>query len=273
MPLWQVVLLGLIEGLTEFIPVSSTGHILLAGHFLGFCSPGHAFEILIQSGAILAILSVYFGRLMHMALSLPSDPGTRRFVLGVLLAFLPAALIGAAFSSVIDAMLETPLIVCVTLILGGAVLLYVDRLNLQPRYTEVTQIPPLLALKIGLCQCLAMIPGVSRSGATIVGAMLMGTDKRTAAEFSFFLAMPTMAGAFAFKLISNWSDLSTDNLASIAIGFLVAFIAGAVVVRYLLDYVSRRGFALFGWWRIAVGTIALIALLVLGTDNGCPAST
>lgn len=269
MPLWQVILLGLIEGLTEFIPVSSTGHILLAGHFIGFCSPGKSFEILIQLGAILAILSVYFGRLLHMAIALPRDPATQRFVLGVLLAFAPAAVIGALFSGAIDRMLDSPLTVCLTLIAGGIVLILVDRLKTRPLYTDVTQIPPELALKIGLCQCLAMIPGVSRSGATIVGAMLMGTDKRTAAEFSFFLAMPTMAGAFAFKLAKNWSHLTQADLSSIAVGFLVAFAAGVVVVRYLLDYVSRHGFALFGWWRVIVGGMALGAMLVLGTASHC----
>jgi undecaprenyl-diphosphatase len=272
MPIWPVILLGLLEGLTEFIPVSSTGHILLAGHFLGFCSPGKTFEILIQLGAVLAVLSVYFGRLLRMAFALPSDGNTRRFVLGILLAFLPAAVVGALFSKTIDRMLETPLLVCATLIIGGIILLFVDRLRLVPRYTEVTRIPPSLALRIGLCQCLAMIPGVSRSGATIVGAMLMGTDKRTAAEFSFFLAMPTMAGAFAFKLAKHWNELSADDLSSIALGFMVSLVAGIFVVRCLLDYVSRHGFALFGWWRIIVGSLALSALLVLGTASGCPAA-
>jgi undecaprenyl-diphosphatase len=269
MPIWQVVLLGLIEGATEFIPVSSTGHVLLAGHFLGFCSPGRSFEILIQLGAILAILTIYAGRLLHLAVSLPSDASARRFIGGVLLAFLPAAVLGAAFSKYIDVLLETPLVICVTLILGGIVLLYVDRLKLKPVYSDVTQIPPSLALKIGLCQCLAMVPGVSRSGASIVGAMLMGVDKRTAAEFSFFLAMPTMAGAFAFKLLKHWSELSSGDIANIAVGFAVAFIAGVVVVKYLLDYVSKNGFALFGWWRIIAGGLALGALMVMGTQTAC----
>lgn len=269
MPIWQVILLGLIEGATEFIPVSSTGHVLLAGHFLGFCSPGRSFEILIQLGAILAILTIYAGRLLHLAMSLPSDAGARRFIGGVLLAFLPAAVLGAAMSKYIDQLLETPLVICVTLIAGGIVLLAVDRLKLKPIYTNVTEIPPMMALKIGLCQCLAMVPGVSRSGATIVGAMLMGTDKRTAAEFSFFLAMPTMVGAFTFKLLKHWSELSQGDLANIAVGFVVAFIAGVIVVKYLLDYVSKNGFALFGWWRIVVGGLALGALLVMGTQGAC----
>lgn len=264
MELWQVVLLGLVEGLTEFIPVSSTGHLLLAGHFLGFRSPGKTFEVLIQLGAILAILSVYAAKLINIALRLGSDPTARRFVIGVVVAFLPAAVIGALAHSQIKLMFEQPLLICLTLIGGGVVLLVVDQMKFEPRYTSVMEFPVSLALKIGLCQCLAMIPGVSRSGATIVGALLMGTDKRSAAEFSFFLAMPTMAGAFAYDLYKNWSVLRPDDVAAIAIGFVVAFIAGVVVVRFLLDYVSRYGFALFGWWRIIVGGLGLGGLLVLG---------
>ena len=264
MPTWQVVLLGLIEGLTEFLPVSSTGHVVLAGHFLGFDSPGKTFEILIQLGAILAILTVYFAKLWQMARDLPYDRGTQRFVLSVLLAFLPAMLLGAALNEFIDVLLNSPVVICVSLIVGGIILLIVDRLPLQPTITRVEGIPPLMALKIGLCQCLAMVPGVSRSGATIVGAMLMGTDKRTAAEFSFFLAMPTMAGAFAFKLLKSWGSLSADDAAAIALGFAVAFVAGVIVVRKLLDYVSHYGFSIFGWWRILVGTAGLIGLYALG---------
>jgi undecaprenyl-diphosphatase len=269
MPLWQVILLALIEGATEFIPVSSTGHVLLAGHFLGFCSPGKSFEILIQLGAILAILTVYAGRLWQIAAALPSSAEARRFVGGVLLAFLPAAVLGALFSNVIDAFLQTPILICVSLIVGGIILIYVDQFKWQPVYTHVSQIPAMMALKIGLFQCLAMVPGVSRSGATIVGAMLMGTDKRTAAEFSFFLAMPTMAGAFAFKLVKHWHQMSAADVWNIGVGFAVAFVAGVIVVRYLLDYISRNGFALFGWWRIIVGGVALGALLVGGTASVC----
>lgn len=264
MQTWHAVLLGLIEGLTEFIPVSSTGHLVLAGHFLGVDSPKKAFEILIQLGAILAILTVYFAKLWRLLLDLPRDARTQRFVLSVLIAFLPAALIGAVGHKYIKALLEVPMIVCITLIVGGIILLYVDRMRLTPRYHDIMDLPPLLALKIGLCQCVAMIPGVSRSGATIVGAMLMGTDKRTAAEFSFFLAMPTMVGAFAYDLFKNYKDLDSSALQAIAIGFAVAFVTGVIVVRYLLDFVSRRGFAPFAWWRILLGGMGLGALLVLG---------
>jgi len=259
----SALILGLIEGLTEFIPVSSTAHVLLAGHFLGFKSPGNTFAVLIQLGAILAILSVYFQRLLSIAVSLPSSARSRHFVLSILVAFLPAAIIGALAHDFIKAVLfESPMLICIVLILGGLVLLWVDRLELKPRYTNVMDYPLPLALKIGFFQCLAMIPGTSRSGATIVGALLMGTDKRSAAEFSFFLAMPTMAGAFALDLYKNRSALSFDDSAIIAIGFVVAFVSALLVVRWLLDYVSRRGFALFAWWRIAIGAAGLVGLLL-----------
>jgi undecaprenyl-diphosphatase len=263
--LFDALVLGLLEGLTEFIPVSSTGHILLAGHFLGFQSTGKAFEILIQLGAILAILTVYSGRLLKIAADLPGSPQTRRFVLGVLIAFLPAAFIGVAAHGFIKTVLfETPKLICVMLLVGGLVLLWVDRLDLKPRYTDVMQFPLWVCLSIGLFQCLAMIPGTSRSGSTIVGALLMGTDKRSAAEFSFFLAMPTMAGAFAYDLFKNRDVLSAADLPVIGVGFVAAFVMAVIVVRYLLDYVSRHGFALFAWWRLLVGALGLVALYVWG---------
>jgi undecaprenyl-diphosphatase len=259
------LLLGLLEGLTEFLPVSSTAHLLLAGHFLGFKSPGNTFEVLIQLGAILAILSVYFSRLWELAMAMPSDARARRFVLSILLAFLPAAVIGVLAHGFIKTVLfETPVLICIVLIIGGFVLFAVDRLKREPRYTDVMDFPPSLAFKIGVIQCLAMIPGTSRSGATIAGALLMGTDKRSAAEFSFFLAMPTMAGAFAYDLYKNYDKLSGDDVTMIAVGFVAAFVSGVFVVRTLLDFVSKHGFTLFAWWRIVVGTAGLIALLILG---------
>jgi undecaprenyl-diphosphatase len=261
---WQVVVLGMIEGITEFLPVSSTGHLILVGHFLGFNSPGKTFEVLIQLGAILAILSVYAAKLLAIAFDLPFEARARRFVLGVLVAFLPAAALGAVFHGQIKALFEYPALVCVTLILGGIVLLVVDRMVTTPRHGDIMDYPLSLCLKIGACQCLALIPGVSRSGATIVGAMLLGADKRSAAEFSFFLAMPTMAGAFAYDLYKNYATLSPDNVQAIALGFVVAFISAVIVVRYLLDFVSRHGFAFFAWWRILVGGMGLGALAVLG---------
>ena len=268
MQTWQAILLGFIEGLTEFLPVSSTGHLLLVQRLLGISSPGQTFVVLIQLGAILAILTVYAAKLLRLLLDLPRDPRTRRFVLAVLIAFLPAAVIGAAAHRYIKAVLfESPWLVCTTLVVGGVVLLFVDRLRLQPRYHDAMDFPVPVAFAIGLCQAAAMIPGVSRSGATIVGALLLGADKRSATEFSFFLAMPTMVGAFAYDLYKNYELLSFGDVTNIAIGFVVSFITGVVVVRYLLDFVSRHGFAPFGWWRIVVGGIglgALGALAVLG---------
>lgn len=259
------LVLGVVEGLTEFLPVSSTGHILLLGHFIGFNSTGKTFEVLIQLGAILAILSVYFARLLNLALSLGSDARARRFVAGILIAFLPAAAAGVLLHGFIKTVLfETPMLVCVMLIAGGFVLLYIDRLVLKPVYSDIMDYPLSLCLKIGLFQCLALIPGTSRSGATIAGALLMGTDKRSAAEFSFFLAMPTMAGAFAYDLYKNRDLLSVDDALIIGAGFVTAFICAVVVVRYLLDFVSRHGFAPFAWWRIAVGTLGLAGLLIFG---------
>ena len=259
----DALLLGLLEGLTEFIPVSSTGHILLAGHFLGFKSTGKAFEVLIQLGAILAILSVYAAKLWRLAAELPSSPRARSFVLGTLIAFLPAAVIGVLAHGFIKTVLfETPMLICVMLMLGGIVLLWVDRWALKPKYHDVMEFPLPVYFGIGLIQCLAMIPGTSRSGSTIVGGLLMGADKRSAAEFSFYLAMPTMAGAFAYDLFKNRDILSAADLPVIATGFIAAFVMAVIVVRYLLDYVSRHGYALFGWWRLIVGGLGLAALLI-----------
>ncbi|MFM2279748.1 MAG: hypothetical protein RLZZ444_1979 [Pseudomonadota bacterium] len=259
--LFSALVLGLIEGLTEFIPVSSTAHVLLASHFLGFKSPGNSFAVLVQLGAILAILLVYFRKLLDIALTLPTSARSRWFVLSILIGFLPAAVIGAIAHDFIKTVLfETPVLICYVLIGGGIILLAVDKLKLQPRYFDVMNYPPSLAFKIGLCQCLAMVPGTSRSGATIVGALLMGADKRSAAEFSFFLAMPTMVGAFTLDLIKNRKDLSFDDVTVIGVGFIAAFISGLIVVRSLLAFVSRRGYAPFAWWRILIGVAGLAGL-------------
>ncbi|WP_182422375.1 undecaprenyl-diphosphate phosphatase [Aureimonas sp. ME7] len=260
--IFEAFLLGLIEGLTEFIPVSSTGHLLLAGQLMGFHSTGNTFEVLIQLGAVLAVLSVYFAKLWQILVTLPSDPKSRRFVGGILLAFLPAAVIGALAHDFIKGVLfETPMVICVALLVGGLILLVIDRLPLQPRYKDIEDYPLSLCFKIGLVQCLAMIPGTSRSGATIAGALLLGTDKRSAAEFSFFLAMPTMAGAFAYDLLKNWGTLSGDDALLIGVGFVMAFLSALVVVRSLLAFVSRYGFAPFAWWRIVVGAVGIGVLL------------
>ncbi len=261
----QAALLGLVEGGTEFIPVSSTGHLLLLQHFFGLDSEANkTFAILIQFGAVLAILSVYFAKLLGIALALPHDPAARRFVIGVLVAFAPAVVVGVLARDFIRGVLFDPFLVCCTLIAGGLILLVVDGLRLEERERDATRFPLSMYLKIGLIQCVAMVPGVSRSGATIVGAMLLGADKRSAAEFSFFLAMPTMAGAFSYELLKSHGQLSVDDAALIGVGFAAAFVSGLVVVRWLLSYVSRRGFALFGWWRIVVGAAGLAGLIVYG---------
>ncbi|MDM7458449.1 MAG: undecaprenyl-diphosphate phosphatase [Paracoccus sp. (in: a-proteobacteria)] len=257
--------LGIIEGLTEFIPVSSTGHILLAGHFLGFDSPGRAFEVIIQLGAIMAILGVYASRIFQIFRDSPRDPTARRFIAAVLLAFLPAAVIGVLAHGFIKTVLfETPMLISVLLIVGGVILLWADRRTVTPIYTRAEDFPLPMAVGVGFIQCLAMIPGVSRSGATIVGALLLGADKRSAAEFSFFLAMPTMLGAFAYDLARNQDILYGAALTNIIVGFVFAFLAAVFVVRSLLAYVSRRGYAFFAWWRLVVGTVSLLALLIIG---------
>jgi len=252
------LVLGIIEGLTEFLPVSSTGHLLLAGHFLGFESEGRTFEVVIQLGAVLAVLSVYAAKIWQVFSTAPSSAESRRFILAVLLAFLPAVFVGVLARDFIKGVLfESPRLIASMLILGGIVLLFVDRLALKPRFDRVEDIPVWRAVMIGCIQCLAMVPGVSRSGATIVGALALGASKRAAAEFSFFLAMPTMAGAFAYDLYKSWDSLSTDAVTQIGIGFVAAFISAVFVVKGLLGYVSRHGYALFGWWRIAVGVLVL----------------
>ncbi len=262
--LFVPALLGILEGLTEFLPVSSTAHLLLAGHFLGFQSPGRVFEVLIQLGAILAIVVVYFGRLLGIARdAIARKPGALRFILGIVLAALPAAIAGILLHDFIKTVIyESPILICVMLIVGGLVLLWVDQLKLQPKYTSIYEYPPLLCLYIGLFQMLALVPGVSRSGATIVGSLLLGTDKRSAAEFSFFVAIPLMAGAFGYDLYKSRDMLSSELGLGIAVGFAAAFIAAFIVVRYALDFISRHGFAPFAYWRIFVGAIGLWGVLL-----------
>jgi undecaprenyl-diphosphatase len=258
----RAVILGVVEGVTEFLPVSSTGHLLLAERFfdLGEDNFWKSFAVLIQLGAILAILAIYFVKLWRIALGMFSNPDDRRFVIGVLVAFLPAAVIGAAAGGFIKGYLFNPWVVCFSLIVGGAILLWVDQLDLEPHEHDATTFPLPMYLKIGFAQCLAMIPGVSRSGASIVAAMLLGADKRAAAEFSFFLAIPTMFGAFVYDLYKNRADMTADHIGIVAIGFVVSFITAIIVVKAFLNYVTRHGFTLFAWWRVIVGTIGLIAL-------------
>ncbi|MGB8056977.1 MAG: undecaprenyl-diphosphate phosphatase [Pseudolabrys sp.] len=262
----KAALLGIVEGLTEYLPVSSTGHLLLLEHVFGWGDDafGKSFAVLIQLGAILALLSIYFGRLLALAKDLFTSWPAARFVIGVLLAFLPAAVIGALAYHYIKSYLFDVRVVCVSLIVGGFILMWVDRLNLQARYHEATGFPLPMYLGIGIIQCISMIPGVSRAGATIVGAMLFGADRRSAAEFSFWLAMPTMVGAFAYELYKSRGELALgSNVAVTAVGFIFSFIFGWIVVKTFLGYVQRHTFALFAWWRILVGAGGLVALYIL----------
>ena len=263
--LFKAAILGIVEGLTEFLPVSSTGHLLLMENFLGWGddSFGKSFAILIQLGAILALLTIYFGRIWALATSMFTQWAAARFVLGILLAFLPAAVIGALAGSAIKAHLFDVRIVCITLILGGFVLLWVDRLNLKPRHFEATAFSLPMYFVIGICQCLAMVPGVSRSGATIVGAMLFGADRRSAAEFSFWLAVPTMVGAFAYEVFKNRAELAHANITAIVVGFIFSFIFGWIVVKTFLRFVQRHSFAVFAWWRILLGSAGVYAIYFL----------
>lgn len=256
-------LLGLLEGLTEFLPVSSTGHLLLAGHFLGFESAGRTFEVVIQLGAILALTSVYAAQMLRLVLAAGSDPAARRAVVSILLAFLPAVIVGLVAHDFIKTVLfEGTALIAVMLILGGIVLLIIDRIAPPPVHHDALALPFRKALVIGLFQCLAMVPGVSRSGATIVGGLLLGVEKRAAAEFSFLLSLPTMGAAVAYDLYKNRDILDFGAVWDIAVGFAVAFLTALIVVRWVLNYIGRNGYALFGWWRIIVGSAALTALLI-----------
>ena len=260
--IFRAIFLGIVEGVTEFLPVSSTGHLLLVERFfsLGEDNFWKSFAILIQLGAILAIVCLYFGKLWQTAIGMFSDPAARRFAIGVLVAFLPAAVLGGLLGSLIKSYLFNPWVVCFTLIVGGAILLWVDQLDLKPRYDNAERYSLPMYLYIGFAQCLAMIPGVSRAGATIVAAMLLGADRRSAAEFSFWLAMPTMFGAFVYDLYKSRGQMNLDNGIVIAVGFAVSFIVAWIVVKTFLGYVQRHGLSLFAWWRVIVGTLGLIAL-------------
>jgi undecaprenyl-diphosphatase len=259
----QALLLGILEGLTEFIPVSSTGHLILASELLGFKGEGSiAFKIAIQFGAILAIIVIYrrlFLDILAGLLERRSD--AIAFTRNIILGFLPAMVVGVFAYSAIRVLLETPIVVSVMLIIGGILLLVLDRRLKAPRVTAVDAMPARTALGIGLVQCLAMVPGVSRSGATIMGGLLMGLDRRTAAEFSFFLAVPTMLAATVYALWAEREFLDFDQFGLIAIGFASAFVAALIVVRSLVAFVGRHGFAPFAWYRIAIGSVSLVWLL------------
>lgn len=260
--LLQVVIIAIVEGLTEFLPVSSTGHMVLAGELIGFKGAQEAsLEIIIQLGAILAVCVVYWRRLWQVLQGLLRwDTQAVLFTRNVLLAFLPAMVLGALFYKHIKALLDKPVIIAWALIVGGVVILLIERLRHRSHTMSVEAMPVRTALGIGLAQCLSMIPGVSRSGATIMGALTLGVERKTAAEFTFFLAIPTMAAATAKDIWENGASMGRADILSVAIGFVIAFLVALAVVRAFVGFVGRFGFAPFAWYRIVVGVAALVWL-------------
>lgn len=262
--LWQSALLGIVEGATEFIPVSSTGHLILLSDLLGFKGPeGFVFQVVIQLGAILAVCWLYRHKLFTVAMELPSSPQARHFTYTVCLAFFPAMVVGALAHDIIKHTLFNPWVVSVALIVGGIAILIIEAYKPAPRHSNIDTLPLRTALGVGCCQVLAMIPGVSRSGATIMGALLCGVERRTAAEFSFFLAIPTMFGATAYDIYKNYHQLSMDEIEIILIGFISAFVAASFVVKAVLAFITKHGFVPFAWYRIVIGCV-MLGLLFMG---------
>lgn len=257
------LILGILEGLTEFLPVSSTGHLILAGELLGFTGESSvAFKIAIQLGAIMAVLVAYWRRFWMVGVGLlRGDAGAIAFTRNIILGFLPALVIGVFAYEAIRTAIQTPVLVAAMLILGGVAILLIERMVKHVRFTGVEAMPLKTAASIGLVQCLAMVPGVSRSGATIMGALLMGVERKTAAEFSFFLAVPTMIAATVYALYKDRALLSASDMTEIWIGLGSAFVVALLVVKAFVAMVGRYGFAPFAWYRIIVGTAALVWLL------------
>jgi undecaprenyl-diphosphatase len=261
--LLSALLMGVVEGLTEFLPISSTGHLILLGELIGFQGPpGKVFEISIQLGAILAIVVLFRQTLVDLVLK-AWRPGPERFyAINLLLGFLPAAVLGATLHGPITRLLFNPYVVCTSLILGGIAIILIERWRPDPTIRSVPEIGPLAALLVGFGQALAMIPGTSRSGATIIKALLVGVDRRTAAEFSFILAIPTMLAATAYSLFKARNDLDLSGLGEIALGFAAAFVVALLAVRWLMSVITRIGFTPFGWYRIVLGGVMLVVLVV-----------
>ena len=260
--LWLVIILGIVEGVTEYLPVSSTGHLILATELLGFRADEWAvFNIAIQPGAILAIVVLYWRTFWEVLVGLfERSPDAWRFVRNLLVAFIPAVVLGLAFGDAIELMLANAVIVAWALIIGGVAILIVERFSKPTDRGGVSNVSLTHSIGIGLVQCLAMIPGVSRSGATILGAMAMGVDRKTAAEFSFFLAVPTLSGATALQLFKHWDDIPAGQLQWIGLGSIISFVVAWIVVKAFLAIVTRYGFGPFAWYRIVVGVVALVWL-------------
>lgn len=256
--LLKAVAMGLVEGLTEFLPVSSTGHLILAGDLLGMnTDKGKVFEIVIQTGAMVAILWEYRLRFLRVVAGLPSEERARRFALNVLVAFLPAVVLGLAAGKLIKSHLFRPVPVALAFIAGALVILWAERRQHTVRVEDVDEMRWTDALKVGLAQCLALIPGMSRSGATIIGGLLFGLSRRAATEFSFFLAVPTLIGAGAYDLYKSRGLLSAADLDWFAAGFVAAFLSAFLCVRWLLRYIASHDFTIFAWYRIVFGVVVL----------------
>jgi len=257
-------LLGILQGLTEFLPVSSTAHLLIAGQMAGYEDPGGAFTVMIQLGSIFAVMWLYRAKIVAVVMGLPSDPDARRFAVMILIAFVPAVVAGALLADYVQTVLYySPVVIATAFVAGGIVMLIVERFRPEPTVVDAEKTPLGRAFGVGACQMLALIPGVSRSGGTIIGGMLLRLDRPAAAEFSFFLAMPTMTAAFVYELFGVKDYLSAERALEIAIGFVMAFFAALVVVKPFLGFVRRAGFAPFAWYRIAIG-LALFTAMAAG---------
>ncbi|RYG60828.1 MAG: undecaprenyl-diphosphate phosphatase [Alphaproteobacteria bacterium] len=267
MDLWlQAVLLGVLEAATEFLPVSSTGHLILMGHVLGFddSNAGDVFKVVIQLGAILAICVLYFSRLWGVLTGvLRREAGALKFASAVLIAFLPAAMLGVMLHGFIKETLFNPFVVCVALIVGGFAILLAEKMQPKAKVFAVEEMGFMTSLKVGACQCLALVPGVSRSGATILGGLLVGLERKVATEFSFFLAIPTMFGATAYDLFKNRDMLNMDDMEIIGIGFVTTFVVALLVVKWAVAFITKHGFAPFAYYRIVLGSVGLAALLLV----------
>ncbi|MBP6117784.1 MAG: undecaprenyl-diphosphate phosphatase [Giesbergeria sp.] len=262
--LLKAAIMGVVEGLTEFLPISSTGHLILAGALLGMDDDkAKVFDIAIQTGAIFAVILVYWQKIRETLVALPTQPQAQRFALNVFIGFLPAVVLGLLLGKAIKAHLFTPLVVASTFILGGFVILWAERrAPAAARVNSVDDMQPLDALKVGLAQCLAMVPGTSRSGATIIGGMLLGLSRKAATDYSFFLAMPTLIGAGVYSLYKERALLSVNDLPVFAVGLVFSFLSAWVCVRWLLRYISSHSFEPFAWYRIAFGCVVLATWLM-----------
>jgi undecaprenyl-diphosphatase len=259
----QAAILGVVQGVTEFLPVSSTAHLLIVSRLLGYKDPGGVFTVMIQLGSIFAVVWLYRAKIFDVVTGLPSKADARRFAAMLLVALLPALVAGALLSGYVTRVLYNALAVSgATFVLGGIVILIIERVRPQPTVREVDETPIGKALGIGVCQALAIVPGVSRSAATIMGGLVLGLDRAAATEFSFFLAIPTLTAAFAHSLWQVRHDITSAQTSEIAIGFVMAFVSSALVVRPFLDYVKRSGFQSFAWYRIVSGAVLLAALVI-----------